>query len=317
MRNKIIVFLNLFLIFFLNSFLYGNINNRIVLKVENEIITDYDIKNKILSTIILNEMEINQKNIDILKKQSVDQLIADKLRKIELSKYQINNDPQQINQYLQSISSNNINALKDKFEMYNLDFDLFLEEIKTQLKWQKLIYKIYSKRIEINESIINSEIKKFLKENSSIEEYRLSEIEIYKNDNKIDEKNIKNVLQQIDKKGFENTAKELSISPTATNDGDLGWVNVKSLSSKIYNLIKKLEIGGVTKPITNSNTILFYKLKNKRISKAENINIQDLKKKLLITKKMRCLIYTQIVIYQKLKITALFNTNEENINFKW
>ena len=84
--------------------------------------------------------------------------------------------------------------------MYNLDFDLFLEEIKTQLKWQKLIYKIYSKRIEINESIINSEIKKFLKENSSIEEYRLSEIEIYKNDNKIDEKNIKNVLQQIDKK---------------------------------------------------------------------------------------------------------------------
>ena len=179
--------------------------------------------NKILSTIILNEMEINQKNIDILKKQSVDQLIADKLRKIELSKYQINNDPQQINQYLQSISSNNINALKDKFEMYNLDFDLFLEEIKTQLKWQKLIYKIYSKRIEINESIINSEIKKFLKENSSIEEYRLSEIEIYKNDNKIDEKNIKNVLQQIDKYFFENTAKELSISPTATNDGDLGW----------------------------------------------------------------------------------------------
>ena len=86
------------------------------------------------------------------------------------------------------------------------------------------------------------------------------------------------MLQQIDKKGFENTAKELSISPTATNDGDLGWVNVKSLSSKIYNLIKKLEIGGVTKPITNSNTILFYKLKNKRISKAENINIQDLKK---------------------------------------
>ena len=67
-----------------------------------------------------------------------------------------------------------------------------MEEIKTQLKWQKLIYKIYSKKIEINESIINSEIKKFLKENSSIEEYRLSEIEIYKNDNKIDEKNIKN-----------------------------------------------------------------------------------------------------------------------------
>ena len=77
-----------------------------------------------------------------------------------------------------------------------------------------------------------------------------------------------------------------------------------------------MEIGGVTKPITNSNTILFYKLKNKRISKAENINIQDLKK-IINNKKMRCLIYTQIVIYQKLKITALFNTNEENINFKW
>ena len=53
----------------------SEVTNTIVVKVGNEIITSYDIKNEILTNIILNNNEINQKNIDTFKKIAVKKLI--------------------------------------------------------------------------------------------------------------------------------------------------------------------------------------------------------------------------------------------------
>ena len=73
------------IIFFLfsifNKFVYA-INNKIILKVEDEIITNYDLKNKIISTLILSNQQINQENINKLKKQSIELLIQYKLKKM-------------------------------------------------------------------------------------------------------------------------------------------------------------------------------------------------------------------------------------------
>ena len=77
MKTKfILIFLS---IFFCSLKLNAKIQNNIILKVENEIITNYDIKNKILSTLILANKEINQDNINKQKKEAVEALIKFKL----------------------------------------------------------------------------------------------------------------------------------------------------------------------------------------------------------------------------------------------
>ena len=64
MINKsIFYFSNKFLFF--NS-LQANVNNKIIVKVGNEIITNFELKNKILTNIFY-QKEVNQANIDILK----------------------------------------------------------------------------------------------------------------------------------------------------------------------------------------------------------------------------------------------------------
>ena len=45
----------------------AKIENKIVIKVENEIITNFEIKNKIISSLILTGEEINQENINNIK----------------------------------------------------------------------------------------------------------------------------------------------------------------------------------------------------------------------------------------------------------
>ena len=55
----------IFLYFILNSLnctVFASIENKIILKIENEIITNFEVKNKILSTLILSNQEINLEN---------------------------------------------------------------------------------------------------------------------------------------------------------------------------------------------------------------------------------------------------------------
>ena len=72
-----------------------------------------------------------------------------------MSKYNYQSDKVQINQYLERISSNNIPELNKKFVRNNISYDLFLEELEIENKWQKLIFNLYSKKIQLNEEDIN------------------------------------------------------------------------------------------------------------------------------------------------------------------
>ena len=148
------------------------------------------------------------------KKQALDSLIQLKIKKIELFKYNFEDDNDQINNYLNAISSNNIDDLKKKFSENGLNFDLYLEEIKTQFKWQKFIFKKYAKEISIDDNSINLEIEKIMKNKINLEEYNLSEIEILLSNNTIDEQKYSIFSnEQINQNGFEITASKFSIPP--------------------------------------------------------------------------------------------------------
>ncbi len=285
MKISLLLFIFYVFFYFAEPSLYSKAENKIILKVENEIITNYEVKNKILTTLILSNQEINQINIDKLKKQALEFLIQNKLRKIELAKHAFKKDDAEIYSYLQSISKNNVENLKEKFIENNISYELFLEEIEIQLKWQKLVFKIFSNKIQIDENSIDEEIKSILKDQSEIVEFKISEIEIFLNNDINDDQKISNILTQINIEGFGETALKLSVSSTATKKGNLGWINSKSLSKDIYKVISNLKIGETSEPIKKKDTALFLKLEDKKISKAENINYDELKKNLINQKK--------------------------------
>jgi len=284
MKKKILTFF--FIIFFsFTNFLYGKINNNIILTIENETITSYDIKNKIMTLLILSNTKINQSNIDKFKKQALDNLILQRLKKIELSKYNIKDDSAQLNLYLNSISSNNIEEFKKRFLKSGVSFDIFVDELKTEFKWQKLIYNIYSKKIVLDENIVEKELKEIIKNETGLAEYELSELEILIDQNDIIEDKIQEVKTQILDLGFENAVLNYSISSTATKQGYLGWINSKSLSSDIYKVITKMKIGEISKPIKRQNSILFLKLNNKKTSDLNQLDKNKLKENLVNLKK--------------------------------
>lgn len=279
------IILIFFFYFYASNYLYANFENKIVVKIGKEIITEFEIKNRILSSLILSNQNVSQKNINKIKKQTLNSLILHKIKKTELSKYDFKNSQQEINLYLNQIAFNNITELKNKFEDYGIDYDLFLEETKVKLEWQKFIYNFYEKKIEINENDIKNEIEKILKKQKEIEEYNIYEIEILINNNEEDKILISGLSDQIKTLGFEDAAQKFSVSSSSANKGNLGWVNSKSLSRPISKIVSQLKIGDVSNPIKRQNSVLFLKLANKRKVDFKELDFEDMKNKLINQKK--------------------------------
>ena len=262
--------------------------NNIIAKVGNEIITLIELENKINTTLVLTNQEINQKNINNIKNLSLKKLIDIKVKQSETKNYNIKIDELAIKSHMQRISKQlNLepNSLEEFFESNRISYDQYKEEIQIEFLWQRLIAEIYSSKINITEDQIKKEINEFSSNNKKIIEFKLAELEVsYDNDSKNEIVNeIKNSIKEI---GFSKSVLKYSISNSSLNEGVIGWVNSKSISSKLISEIENLKIGDVSKEILGSETLVFYKMLDKRINEISNqANSDQLRKNIIAQKK--------------------------------
>ena len=286
MRILKFFYIQIFLITISFNSSYALNESRIIVKVGNEIISSFELENKIKASLLLAGDEINQNNINGIKSMVLKSLINLKLKKEELKKFNFTkNVEERVDNYLKIIASKfNVkpSELQKLFSINQIDFDLHLNQVKTEFLWQSLIYEIYSKKINLNEAQIVSELNETIKNQKLIEEYHLAEIEIKISNNfQISdiENEIKNYINQF---GFEKAANKYSVSNSAISGGDIGWVNSTALSEQVYQIAKNLSIGSFSEAIKTNNTMIFLKLLNKRkISDLDKLNVQKIKNSII------------------------------------
>ena len=278
MKKKLLVY-SLFLKIIFTTNAFAQIQNKILVKVDNAIITSYDLENKIKSLLHLANQEVNQTNINKTKNVAIQSLINLKIKQIELENFDIKENEEEIAKQINRLANGNINQFKQGFVSKNLDYNFFLNELKTELKWNTLIYLIYNKKVKVEESEIRDQLEKIVKSNSSNVELKLSEIQILSTGDEVkDQQNIKSIKDQINEFGFGLTAMRNSNSTSSKQNGNLGWINMRSFSKKIYEILNKMNVGDVSSPIISSNNILFLKIMDKRVSKPDEIDKSKLKK---------------------------------------
>ena len=193
---------------------FSSVKNSIIAKVGNEIITLIELENKINTTLILANQEINQENIDKLKSTSLKRLIDLKIKQNEIKKFNIAINNLAIENHMSNISNNlNIDPkeLKKFFKLNMISYNQYRNEVEIEFLWQKLIAQLYSSKININKDQIENEIKEILDKKDESIKYKLAELEInYENESKNDLiKQIKSSIREI---GFSKTVIKYSIS---------------------------------------------------------------------------------------------------------
>ena len=187
-----------------------------------------------MTTLTLANEEINQENIDRVKPLALKSLIDLNIKKIEVNKFKVKTTPLELQNNLNLIAKNNLENFKKIFLINKLDYDGYKTDLETELKWRKLIYFIYKKKVKIEKAEIDSQLDKYLQENkNNLIEYKLSELVISYESLEERDKKIKQINSQINEFGFENTLIKFNESLSKESEGDLGWINSESLS-KIF-----------------------------------------------------------------------------------
>ena len=146
----------------------------------------------------------------------------------------------------------------------------------------RLIFVIY--KIEVNEIAVQQELQEIVEKKLLLEEFKLSEIEFTVNKEKKNEI-IKNIQNQIKNYGFKVAANKFSISPSSKNNGEIGWVNSKSLDPKIYEIISRMEVGDISIPFERQNSFMILRLDDKKKTQYQNIDPKKVKENLINQKK--------------------------------
>ena len=251
----------------------------IVAKVNNEIITNYDVETESNYLKLLNP-NLNQLNknrvIGIAKNSLINEIIKQKqLEKI----FEFDQNQKIIDQIFKDFYTN-LGFSKEK------EFDQVLknkktysilevkEKIKIDFLWNKLIYNLYNKQIKVDKNKLLNKIKN---SDQYKNQYLLSEIFFNKDKNESLENKVNKIKKSIDDVGFNNTASLYSISDTSSVGGKIGWIKEENLSPKILEELYKIKSGEITEMIKIGNNFLILKIEEIKKNKIKIDNEMKLK----------------------------------------
>ena len=279
------------------------------MKIDNEIITSYDIDQEINYLKALNPRlnQINKDELVIVAKRSI---IKEFIKRKEIEKYKkLNLENPQINNVLSNLIQNLNLQNENELERYLNNFNFSLEELKRKIEieneWKNLIYSKYIKVVKINKKELIDKIERSSNEKFLLE-YNLSEIVFTNKTNISLDQLFEDLQKSIKKNGFENTANLYSISESSKVGGKIGWVKKNSLSDIIIKSLKDLNINEYSLPLKINNNYFIFKINDIRKIEIEIDKKKELDKMVFVETSKQLDKFSNI-FYNKIKLNSEIN----------
>ena len=267
--------------------LSSQIDNSIIITVGNYPITRLDLEKEMKIITVLSKIRINEENKKQIKDLAVQSLVKRSIKKSEIERLKITQFNKKDVDFQISNISKNLGLEKEDFKIFlqqnNIKYEDISERFEIDLKWNSAIFKLYKNKITLNtieiEDKINSEVEKVKLSKSVL----LSEIQVNVSSENL-ESTKNNVLSEIKEVGFDKAAIKLSISNSAKDGGNIGWINENKLSMTIYEGIKNLKKGEISKPIILEETMIIILKKDE---KNNSFNLENIKNNIVKQEKMK------------------------------
>ena len=301
-KIKKIIFLVLLSLIYIEK---GNteITDALFMTIGNKPITKSDIVNEIKLILILNNENYSDDKRDRLHEAAVKSTIERNVKEIELERndfFKFNEED--LEKELIRLASNiymDLETLKNICASNEVDFAIIENQVKTELYWNSLIFELYKNRLSINLDHIDERLKLILNK-KKVEEYLISEILINNVEKDKLESEIEILKSRIKIEGFENVAKDISVSKSGLNGGDLGWISENVISDKVKSLLVNTPVGTLSDPIQLAEGILIFKVRDKR-EISTDLSPEEMKNQLVNDEKTKMLNMHSISHYDKVR----------------
>ena len=157
-----------FLIFILtiNFIVFSNAkeqNYKILKLVNDKVITNYDLEQRLQLFSLLNKQPINKDNIEQYADEMLKLMIDEKLQLEQINKYKVQIQSEEIDDYIERAfltSEQNISDLKNLLISNNIEMDFLIESLEIQLGWNKLTGQLFYRSSEISNTDLDEDSKK-------------------------------------------------------------------------------------------------------------------------------------------------------------
>tara|TARA_B100000287_G_scaffold434370_1_gene498621 strand:+ start:4254 stop:5462 length:1209 start_codon:yes stop_codon:yes gene_type:complete len=240
----------------------------LIVSVESEIITTYDLSQRIQLALKSLNLEDSINNRDTVRERVLELLILEKIKKLEAVKNNLDHTDEELIEFasvIYNFPKSDFKNFKSFLGEEGIDIDVLMEQISSELLWKKYLQKIVSSKIRISDQEIQKSFDQRT-QNKGKYEYDFSEV-LFLNETpsnwKKSEKRLKEFLVLLDKGiSFKNLSNKFSEAYKMENL-DSQWVLEDNLEKETKKNLEKLKIGEISN-FKTADGFKLLKLNNKR-----------------------------------------------------
>jgi len=268
----------------LQPVLAAEICNRVVAVVNSDVITLYELNNRMKELTGVTPEELMQKSEAMYRdarQKILELLIDEKIAQAKIKELKIQVSEKQVDNYVERLKRDNQWTQEDLvagLEKEGLSYEKYREKIKRDIERAQLIeYEVRSKIIIRDEAI-----QKYYEEQKGTfgvaEKVQLAGIFLMRKNLKSEEemRELYKKAQEISAKlkagaDFTQMARSYSEGPGANEGGDLGQFTVDHLEPGLKSVVEALPEGGISDPLVRPNGIQIIKVTKKQTGKIRSL----------------------------------------------
>jgi peptidyl-prolyl cis-trans isomerase SurA len=238
--------------------------------VNDSVVTTYDVRQRMRLMLISAGGRLPEDALAQLQRQALRDLIEERLKLQETTKYEVPVTEKELNEELTMIAAQSNMRTEDLarvLEAQGISMNSLKEQLKTTIVWPQLVQGRFRERIRVNDDEVEDTLQR-MREDASLEQFLISEICIPVDDPSQAQQYYQGALQLIEqmRKGvpFSVIAQQFSACTTAAVGGDMGWVRSGELEPELDAAIRDLPIGAVTNPIPSEGAFMMLAVRDKR-----------------------------------------------------
>ena len=248
--------------------------------VNDQVISQLDVEMRMRLIMLSANISPQEANRARLRDQVMRNLINEKLQLQAAERFGFSVGEEEIDQAVRRVAQNN-NMSPDQFvsilRQNNVTVETFREQLRANLAWQKVIQNRLARDVTISDEDVDDALQRY-RSRQGERQYRVREIFLAVDDQQ-ELPRVRQTAQRLIEQlrqgaEFGALARQFSQSPTAADDGVIGWVTPENLPEAVAERVSEMQPGQLVGPVRGFSGLHIVNLIDTRVLSPSNETVE-------------------------------------------
>jgi peptidyl-prolyl cis-trans isomerase SurA len=254
------------------------LSDGIVATVNDQIITGFDLRQRMLTVIAMSQVQPTEENIPAIQQQALQALIEERLQAQEIANYEtLVVSDEEVNREIAAMAEE-AGTTPENYLAFLAEGGIRPEQMRQQLRteigWRELVGGRFNTRSRVSRTQVDQALRQ-LTEAASKPQYLIGEIYIEANRVGGQQAALTGaeqlVAQMVQGAPFQAVARQFSAAPSAVRGGDAGWIVQGTVQPALQAAFDSLETGQLSRPIPVEGGVYIIYMRDKRAGAATRL----------------------------------------------